>query len=57
MRGLLGERPWPFESRDGNDLEERVADWLARQEPTSWIVSTIVLGSAFFAMVLLAVSR
>lgn len=57
MRGLLSERPWSFESRDRNDLEERVANWMARQEPTSWVVSSIVLGTTFMAMVLFALTR
>ena len=57
MREWLGERLWSLEPRDGNDLEERVVSWLARQESTSWIVSTLVLGGAFVAMLLFAVSR
>lgn len=57
MREWLGGRLWPSELRDGNDLEERVASWIARQESTSWIISTIGIGTAFIAMVLFAVSR
>jgi len=53
----LGEKLWSFELRDGNDLEERVASWIARQESSSWIISIVVLGSSFAAMVLFAVSR
>jgi len=57
MRGWIGERLWSFELRGRNDLEERVASWIARQESTSWIISAMVLGTSFVAMVLFAVSR
>ncbi len=54
---VFGERSWSFESRSGNDLEERVANWIARQEPTSWVATTLVLGTTLVAMVLFALSH
>ncbi len=57
MREWLGERLSSLELRNGNDLEERVASWIARQESSSWIISIMVLGSSFAAMVLFAISR
>lgn len=57
MREWLGEKLWSFELRDGNDLEARVASWIAKQESSSWIIAIMVLGSSFLAMVLFAISR
>ena len=54
---LFGRRPWSADDHAGNDLEESVANWLARQEPTSWIGPAIMLSMTLAAIVLFAVSR
>lgn len=53
----VNDRPWPFEQRSGNELEESVANWMAGQAATAWISSTVVLGTLLIAMVLFAISR
>jgi hypothetical protein len=50
-------RAWQVDSRDGHDLEQRVADWLTQQEAADWLPSAMILGTLLTAMVLFAVSR
>ena len=54
---LVGERPWAVEPAGTPDLEDRIADWMARQQSTSWVVALLVLGTLLALMVLFALSR
>ena len=54
---LVGERPWRQESDGSPDLEERIADWMARQQASSWLVSALLLGTLLALMVAFALSR
>ena len=56
MSGRITEAPY-FDSSEGHDLEERVTDWIARQESSSWLLTALALGTTFLAMVLFAASR
>jgi hypothetical protein len=53
----LRERAWSLRSREGDDLEQTVADWLTQQEAADWLPSALVLSTLLAAMVLFAVSR
>jgi hypothetical protein len=57
MMSWLDLKPWSIEARDGNDLEQTVADWAARQELANWIPSAILLGLLLCSIVLFALSR
>jgi len=47
----------PAEARQQFDLEEIVAEWVARQQPMSWVFSSIVLSLLLMAIVLFALGH
>jgi hypothetical protein len=57
MRGSLSETSWPYDARDGDDLEERVAGWFERHDSAPDIWSAVLIAGSFFSMVLFAVIR
>ncbi|MFN0072859.1 MAG: hypothetical protein ACKVVP_15345 [Chloroflexota bacterium] len=57
MRGALRETSWSTRSRESDELEDRVAYWLAKQESSPSIGSALLIGGTFLAMIVFAISH